>query len=265
MTNKIICGDAKFVLSKIPSETIDMIITSPPYNFNRNYTDSNDDVDWDEYFDYLNAVWKECYRILKPSGRIAINVQPSFSTYTPTHHIISNQLLNIGFLWKCEILWEKHNYHSKYTSWGSFAKPSMPYLKYTWEFIEVFDKISHKKDGKRENVDITKKEFIEWVNAKWEIAPEKRMKEFTHPAMFPEELPMRLMKLFTYKGDTILDPFNGVGTTTLVAYKLKRNFIGIDISIEYCNTALKRLKDAISQKTLDMKKSIDVNLEVWNE
>ena len=91
MINKIICGDAKSVLSEISSETIDMIITSPPYNFNRNYTDRDDNINWNDYFEHLNTIWKECYRVLKPSGRIAVNIQPSFSTYTPTHHIISNQ------------------------------------------------------------------------------------------------------------------------------------------------------------------------------
>ncbi len=250
--NKIICAPCETVLPEIPDNSIDMIITSPPYNFGHAYEgDINEDTNsWDDYFQRLLLIWQESYRVLKPGGRIAVNVQPLFSDYIPTHHIISNQLLNIGFLWKAEILWEKNNYNAKYTAWGSWKSPSMPYLKYTWEFIEVFDKTSHKKTGEKENIDITDVEFKEWVYSKWCFPPERKMKEFKHPAMFPEELPKRLMKLFTYKGDIVLDFFNGAGTTTLLAHKLKRRYIGLEISSEYCNIALNRIKQHDHQKSL---------------
>ena len=244
--NTIICGDAEEILSTLPGGSIDLIVTSPPYNFGHAYAqDPHDDTrEWNEYFKKLGAVWKECYRILKPGGRIAVNVQPLFSDYIPTHHIVSRQLLELGFLWKSEILWEKHNYNAKYTAWGSWKSPSMPYLKYTWEFIEVFDKETHKKSGHKEDIDITDAEFKEWVIARWSFPPEIRMKSYGHPAMFPEELPRRLMKLFSYRGDIVLDPFNGAGTTTAVAHQLERRFIGIDLSPEYCVTAFRRLPRA---------------------
>ncbi len=241
--NAIVCGDAEAVLSALPGGSIDLVVTSPPYNFGHAYAqDPHDDTRaWNDYFEKLGAVWTECYRILKPGGRLAVNVQPLFSDYIPTHHIVSRQLLERGFLWKSEILWEKHNYNAKYTAWGSWKSPSMPYLKYTWEFIEVFDKETHKKSGRREDIDITDAEFKEWVIARWSFPPEIRMKNYGHPAMFPEELPRRLMKLFSYRGDIVLDPFNGAGTTTAVARRLGRRFIGIDLSLEYCETALRRL------------------------
>jgi site-specific DNA-methyltransferase (adenine-specific) len=241
--NRIICGDAHQVLSALPAESIDMIITSPPYNFGHSYAqDPHDDThEWNEYFKKLLGVWQECERVLKPGGRMAVNVQPLFSDYVPTHHIISRQLANLGLLWKAEFLWEKNNYNAKFTAWGSWKSPSMPYIKYTWEFIEVFDKGTHKKTGRKEDIDVTGDEFKEWVLGKWAFPPETRMKDHDHPAMFPEELPKRLMKLFTYKNDIVLDPFNGAGTTTLVAKKLRRRFIGIDLSKQYCTTALKRL------------------------
>jgi len=250
--NKIICGDAEKVLKKISENSIDIIITSPPYNFGQSYADDSreDTREWNEYFYKLNKIWRECFRIIKPGGRICINIQPLFSDYVPTHHIISAQLLKMGFLWKAEILWDKSTYNAKYTSWGSWCSPSMPYLKYTWEFIEVFSKISHKKEGERENIDIHPDEFKKWVFAKWNIAPETRMREFKHPAVFPEELPLRLLKLFSYKNDIVLDPFNGAGTTSLVALKLGRRFIGIDISEEYCKTALKRIENFLSQRQI---------------
>lgn len=261
--NKIIVGDGFEVLTRLPSESVDIVITSPPYNFGHSYNNdqTNDTMKWDEYFKRLTNIWIECYRILKPGGRIIVNVQPLFSDYIPTHHIISNQLQNIGFLWKAEILWEKNNYNAKYTAWGSWKSPSMPYLKYTWEFIEVFDKKTHKKIGDKNNIDITEDEFKEWVYAKWTFPPESKMRDFGHPAMFPEELPKRALKLFSYKGDIVLDPFNGAGTTSLVAWKLKRRFIGIDISDKYCKTALKRI-EIISSQQIDFHEDNDIYLPV---
>jgi len=114
-------------------------------------------------------------------------------------------------------------------------------LSYPFEFIEVFSKTSLKHPGNKEDIDITKDEFIKCVNGHWSIAPETRMKEFDHPAMFPEELVRRCLKLFSYKNDVILDPFNGAGTTTLVAHELGRQYIGIDISEVYCTIAQNRI------------------------
>jgi site-specific DNA-methyltransferase (adenine-specific) len=242
--NRILCGDAGEILPLLPGSSIDIIVTSPPYNFGHIYArDPHDDTKaWNDYFRRLNAIWKECARVLKPGGRIAVNIQPLFSDYVPTHHIISSQLQGLGLLWKAEILWEKNNYNAKYTAWGSWRSPSMPYLKYTWEFIEVFDKGTHKKTGRKEDIDITVDEFKEWVIGKWTIPPETRMKDFGHPAMFPEEIPRRLLKLFSYQQDLVLDPFNGAGTTSLAAWKNNRRFIGIDISPEYCREALGRVR-----------------------
>ena len=242
-TNRIFCGDAQTVLSRLPNDSIDLVITSPPYNFGHVYAgDPHDDThEWNTYFKKLLGVWEECNRILKPGGRIAVNIQPLFSDYIPTHHIISRQLEGLGLLWKAEFLWEKNNYNAKFTAWGSWKSPSMPYIKYTWEFIEVFDKITHKKAGNRENIDITADEFKEWVKGRWSFPPETRMKDYNHPAMFPEELPRRIMKLFSYRNDIVLDPFNGAGTTTLVAWKSGRRFIGIDNSPQYCEMAMRRL------------------------
>lgn len=242
--NSIICGDSERVLARIPDNAVDVILTSPPYNFGLEYDTSAipDTQQWDLYFKKLKKIWKHCKRILKPGGRLIVNIQPLFSDYIPSHHLISQQLLDIGLLWKGEILWEKNHFNCKYTAWGSWKSPSMPYLKYTWEFVEVFCKDTHKKIGNRELIDITGDEFKKWVYAKWSITPERNMKGYNHPAMFPEELVTRLLKLFSYKNDIVLDPFNGAGTTTAVAQRLGRRFIGIDISPEFCNTAEERLR-----------------------
>ncbi len=223
--NKIYNVDCLEGLRLIDNNSIDLILTSPPYNFNINYNDYKDKKSWSRYFNWLKVVWEECYRVLKNSGRLVINIQPLFSDHMPSHHIISNQCLQLGFLWKGEILWEKNNYNCKYTAWGSWKSPASPYLKYTWEFIEIFCKENFVKRGEKNKIDISADEFKQWVVAKWSIAPEKRMKKFGHPAMFPEQLVERILKLFSYKDDIILDPFNGVGTTTTVAYKFGRKFI----------------------------------------
>ena len=239
--DQIIRGDSKIVLSQLPDNCIDLIFTSPPYNFGLNYEENEDDQHWEKYFAMLFAIFDECIRVLKYGGRFIINVQPLFSDYIPTHHIISNYLMQKKLIWKGEILWEKNNYNCKYTAWGSWKSPSNPYLKYTWEFIEIFCKGTLKKIGDDKKIDISGDEFKKWVYAKWSIAPERRMKEFNHPAMFPEELATKVIKLFSYQEDIVLDPFNGVGTTTLVAKLNKRHYLGIDISNEYCSKAKERL------------------------
>ncbi|HAX62226.1 MAG TPA: DNA methylase [Elusimicrobia bacterium] len=243
--NKILCGNSEEILKQLPDNCVDLIFTSPPYNFGLEYTSNKDDAGWKEYFDKLFSIFDECIRILKFGGRIIVNTQPLFSDYIPSHHIISNYFMKKKLIWKGEILWEKNNYNCKYTAWGSWKSPSNPYLKYTWEFLEIFSKGTLKKSGLRENIDIEKDEFKKWVVAKWSIAPERKMKDFGHPAMFPEELVDRALKLFSYKNDIILDPFNGAGTTTIVAKKLGRKYIGIDISKEYCKKAETRIKQNI--------------------
>lgn len=243
LINKIICGDSNEVLKTIPNNSVDVVLTSPPYNFGLDYDgDSQDDsYYWETYFKKLFSIFDECVRVVKYGGRIIVNIQPLFSDYIPTHHIISNYFMGKKLIWKGEILWEKNNYNCKYTSWGSWKSPSSPYLKYTWEFIEIFCKGDLKHPGESGDIDITANEFKEWVVAKWSIGTEGKMKGYGHPAMYPEKLVERIIKLFSYKNDVILDPFNGAGTTTIVAHELGRRYIGIDISEEYCKVARGRI------------------------
>ena len=245
-TDQIVCGDSEAVLKELPDNCVDLVFTSPPYNFGLGYEETDtgvngDAADWESYFAKLFAVFDECIRVLKFGGRIVVNLQPLFSDYIPSHHIVSNYFMEKRLIWKGEILWEKNNYNCKYTAWGSWKSPSSPYLKYTWEFVEVFCKGNLKKPGKSANADIDADSFKEWVMARWSIAPERRMREFGHPAMFPEELARRVMLLFSFRGDTVLDPFNGVGTTSVAARRNGRSFLGIDIAPEYCATAETRL------------------------
>lgn len=263
--DKVLCADSKELLKKIPDNSIDIIFTSPPYNFGLDYTSNDDASHWKEYFDKLFEIFDECIRVLKYGGRFLVNIQPLFSDYIPSHHIISNYFMSKKLLWKGEILWEKNNYNCKYTAWGSWKSPSSPYLKYTWEFVEVFTKGTLLKKGDRDKIDITADEFKEFVVAKWSIAPERKMKDYGHPAMFPEKLVERALKLFSYQNDIVLDPFNGVGTTTYVAKKLNRRFLGIDISEEYTKTAIMRLNEELDvqqKKNSKNKKKIDISDQI---
>jgi DNA modification methylase len=243
--NLIINDDSESVLKQLPDNCIDLIITSPPYNFGLGYDTSTDGVNWEHYFDKLFAIFDECIRVVKFGGRIIINIQPLFSDYIPSHHIISHHFMQKKMIWKGEILWEKNNYNCKYCAWGSWKSPSSPYLKYTWEFLEIFAKGDLKKSGRSEDIDITEDEFKKWVVAKWSVAPERKMDRYDHPAMFPEELVTRALKLFSFEGDVVLDPFNGAGTTCVVAKKTNRKFLGIDISKKYCDMAKKRVTEIL--------------------
>lgn len=243
LLDTISVADSQEALKKLPDNCVDLVFTSPPYNFGIDYGEHRDGVDWKQYFDRLFSVFKECIRVTKYGGRVAINVQPLYSDFIPIHHMISGFFMEKGMIWRNEILWEKNNYNAKYTAWGSWKSPSNPYMKYTWEFVEVFSKGDLKHPGESMYADITDHEFKEWVNAKWSIAPERNMKDFGHPAMFPEKLAERVIKLFSFQNDVILDPFNGAGTTTKVARALNRHFVGFDVSEEYVGIAMKRLAE----------------------
>ena len=243
--NQILCGDSEKLLEQLPNNCVDLVFTSPPYNFGLDYKDGGDSENWHLYFEKLFRILDECVRVLKYGGRLIVNVQPLFSDYIPSHHIISKHMIDKGMIWKGEILWEKNNYNCKYTAWGSWKSPSSPYMKYTWEFVEVFCKGTLKINGNSSDADISGDEFKKWVYAKWSIAPERNMKVFDHPAMFPEELARRILLLFSFQRNVVLDPFAGVGTTCLVAKKNSRVYLGIDNSQQYCDTAMKRLDEIL--------------------
>ena len=242
--DRIVCGDSEAKLKQLPDNCVDLVFTSPPYNFGLDYGQSGDDAaDWEGYFEKLFRVFDECVRVLKYGGRIVVNVQPLFSDYIPSHHIISDYFMRRRLIWKGEILWEKNNYNCKYTAWGSWKSPASPYLKYTWEFLEVFCKGDLKKAGRAADADIDADSFKQWVTAKWSIAPERRMKEYGHPAMFPLELARRVLLLFSFRGDVVLDPFAGAGTACVAARENGRRFVGLDVSAGYCRAARARLAE----------------------
>ena len=242
MKNKIVLGDCMDLLKELPDKSIDDCFTSPPYNFKMDYSKYKDDVNWNEYFLTLKNVFTEIYRVLKQSGRIGINVMPMISDGVPTNVRIMTLMEDIGFKWKQTIIWNKQ-FNGGGTKWGSWMSPSAPYPKQSWEYVEVFYKGDWKKVGKKEDIDITRDEFLKYTDNMWTVIPETKMKKFGHPAMFPEELVYRFLKLFTYKNSLILDPFMGAGTTAVVCKKTGRNYIGFEIDEQYIKIANKRLSE----------------------
>lgn len=249
MLNKINCGNCRDVIPRIDDESIDLVITSPPYNVdlgNNNYNQNpydlyNDNQEHKDYIKFLTSVFGvDLYDKMKSGGRICINIGDGKNGNVPTSSDITQFMVRCGYIPYTHIIWEKSQVGNR-CSWGSFMSPSSPSFPTPFEHILIFCKDSKKLSYKGET-DLTKQEFIDWSLALWRFAPETRMKKMGHPAMFPEELPKRLIKMLSWKDAVVLDPFNGIGTVTYVAQQLGRRFIGIELSEEYCRKTCERMK-----------------------
>lgn len=240
-SNSILLGDAVSLMREMPNEFVHLIITSPPYNVGINYDNYDDNLKYEDYLLFLKNVFTECYRILVNGGRICINV-PSINIgkgYVPLYSDVICLMREIGYIMRGDIIWNKSQI-TKRTAWGSFCSPSNPYILPPYEFVLVFSKGSLKLEGDKDKIDITKEEFISWTNSLWNIKPETR--NTGHPAPFPEQLAMRLIKLYSYIGNIVLDPFGGSGTTCYVAKQLNRKYIYIDVSEKYYEMAKNRIE-----------------------
>jgi len=237
-------------LSFITDSSIHLIVTSPPYNVGMPYKGYYDEQPKDNYFEMLRNVFKECYRVLLPGGKIAVNcpsgiAQVGCSKMGFLSTSIHNLLESIGFLPFAWIYWNKTaNYCKNNTSWGSWLKCNLSIRDTGDEYIIVMAKEKLKIDIPKDAVfDINKDEFLQCTMNRWDILPSRSK---LHPAIFPVEIPYRLIKMFTWKGAVILDPFAGSGTTGEAAKKLERYAILVDISMEYC----KVMRERFSQQSL---------------
>lgn len=243
--NKIITGDVLKTLKRMPSDSIHLAITSPPYNVGKDYDNHNDNLDYKEYLKWLNNVWKEIKRVLVPGGRFCLNIAPTgIKDFTPVHHDFSNQLRKLNMKFRTEILWYKQTM-LKRTAWGSWKSPSNPHIVPSWEYVLIFSKKNDKLEGDSKDIDISAEEFKKFSDGFWKISPET--KRNGHPSPFPEELIYRLIKFYSFKGNNVLDMFGGTGTVAAVAKETGRNYIHIDISEEYNKTAERRLEKIKSQ------------------
>jgi modification methylase len=236
--NTIIGGSSE-QMQELPDNCLHLMVTSPPYNVTKEY---DADLSLQEYLHLLRQVFTETYRVLVNGGRACINVANlGRRPYLPLTDFISNIMLEIGFQMRGEIIWHKGAAAGVSMAWGSWQSAANPVLRDVHEYILVFSKGSLKREKLpgRENT-ISKEQFMEWTKSVWTMSPESA-KKVGHPAPFPLELPYRLIQLYTFKGDIILDPFMGSGTTAMAALQAERKYVGYETDPEYVKLAEKRI------------------------
>jgi modification methylase len=231
-------------MDDLPDHSIHLMVTSPPYNAQKEY---DQDLTLSEYLDMLDRVWREVSRVLVPGGRACINVANlGRKPYIPLHSFIIERMLSIGFLMRGEIIWDKAASASPSTAWGSWQSASNPVLRDVHEYILVFSKDSFgRAKGEREDT-ITREDFLAWTKSVWTF-PAVQARKVGHPAPFPIELPHRCIQLYSFRGDVVLDPFAGSGTTCLAAKQDGRHYVGYEINAEYCQLAESRLAEEITE------------------
>ena len=233
-------------MSMLPDNSIALAFTSPPYNVGKDY---DNDMNFEDYLSLIRNVGKEVYRVLRPGGRYVINVANlGRKPYIPLHSFFYGlHATELGFLPMGEIIWQKGKGASNSCAWGSWQSAKAPRLRDIHEYLLVFAKQSFSRPDKGQST-IEKTEFISSTLSIWEVPPESA-KRVKHPAPFPEKLAERVIELYSYSQDVILDPFVGSGTTCVVAKKTQRHYVGFDISSEYCALANERISqiDKLSQ------------------
>ncbi len=244
--NVIINSSAENMM-ELPNNSVDLMITSPPYNVSKEY---DEDLSLDEYLSFLKSIFTETFRVLVNGGRACINVANlGRKPYIPLSDYITKMMRKIGFNMRGEIIWNKAASASPSTAWGSWQSASNPILRDVHEYILVFSKGDYKREKIGKENTITKEQFMEWTKSIWTFNAESA-KRVGHPAPFPEELPYRLIQLYSFKNDVILDPFMGSGTTAIAALKSNRIFVGYEINEEYTNLANSRIKPYLLQNTI---------------
>lgn len=236
--NTIILGSSE-QMREIPDRSLHLMVTSPPYNVTKEY---DENLSLGEYLRLLHNVFAETYRVLVHGGRACVNVANlGRKPYIPLSDYISHMMMEIGFLMRGEIIWHKGAGAGVSMAWGSWQSASNPVLRDTHEYILVFSKGSFarpKPEGK-ENT-IQKEQFMEWTKSVWSMNTESA-KKVGHPAPFPVELPYRLIQLYTFTGDIVLDPFMGSGSTAMAARRAGRKYLGYEVDPAYIQLAEQRI------------------------
>lgn len=251
--NSVRIYNADFLKSKcVDEETIDLIITSPPYNVGIKYNSHDDKMSYKDYLDFTREWLIKCYMLMKGDGRFCLNIplDKNKGGQQSVYADITTIARQVGFKYHSTVIWNEQNI-SRRTAWGSWLSASAPYVIAPVEVIVIFYKYFWKKTSGSRKSDIRKDEFLSWTNGVWNFVGESK-RRIGHPAPFPVELPRRCIKLFSFVGDTVLDPFMGSGTTLIAAHLNNRKAIGIDVDKGYCELAKQRLiKEAkVSQPNL---------------
>jgi len=237
--NKIFCKSSER-MDELPDNSIHLMITSPPYNVGKEY-DAN--LTLSEYRTFLRMVWGEVKRVLVPGGRVCINIANlGRKPYIPLHTFIIEDMLELGFLMRGEIIWNKASSGSPSTAWGSWLSAKNPTLRDIHEYILVFSKGMFARESNGRKSTISKEEFLEFTKSVWTFSAESASK-VGHPAPFPIELPYRLIQLYSFENDIVLDPFMGSGQTAIASLKTNRYYVGYEINKDYVKLAEKRIKE----------------------
>lgn len=260
--NQLHHEDCLETMGRLPSGLINLTITSPPYNVDLGndkykttiaYKDHNDDMSYDDYLLWLKARFELLFCKTASGGRVCVNIGNQRNGRVPLVKDFICLMLEIGWLSYTQIVWNK-NQCSPRTAWGSFLSPSSPSFPTPFEFILVFCKDSYKllHSG---ITDLTKQEFIDFSLALWTMPTAKKSKT-GHPAAFPKDLPYRCMKMFSYLGDIIYDPFAGSGTTLIVSSENNRRFLEVKLQTTTFNY-IKIINMASEDKSKTLRAAID--------
>ncbi len=236
--DKFFCKSSE-KMEELPDNSVHLMATSPPYNVGKDY---DENLTLGEYRNFLKQIWKEVHRVLVPGGRACINIANlGRKPYIPIHAFVIEDMLDLGFLMRGEIIWNKASSASPSTAWGSWLSATNPTLRDIHEYILVFSKDSFRRNNnKRENT-ISREEFLEFTKSVWTF-PAESARRVGHPSPFPIELPYRLIQLYTFEGEVILDPFIGSGQTAIAAVKTKRRYVGYEIDEGYVKLAEERIR-----------------------
>lgn len=240
--NVSIYKDDILKINSIPSNSVDLIVTSPPYNVDIHYNSHADNLSYEDYLEFTRKWIKRCFDLTKSEGRFLLNIplDKNKGGQKSVGADFTKIAKDIGWKYHSTIIWNEGNI-SRRTAWGSFMSASAPYVIAPVELILVLYKDSWKKTGGSRKNDITKKEFMDWTNGVWTFNGQSKKGAGGHPAPFPIELPRRCIKLFSFIGDTVLDPFLGSGSTLIASALHDRKGIGVEIDKKYCDIAIDRL------------------------
>jgi len=260
-------GDCRELLAEVPSESVQLTVTSPPYNIGKDYSAGyDDDGAIGEWQLMMEDVFEELFRVTKPDGKVVINVGKSFADsdehgrfeFFPLASYVKQIALDVGFDFWDEVIWNKSSFQSRGGGalMGSYPYPSNLMVTQTHEHVLVFRKwvnesyhrqreIPSLETEKRERSALTKERWRELTQSIWTFDGVRQSSlDVDHSAVFPEELAKRPIQLYSFYGDTVLDPFVGTGTTAVAAKRAGREYIGFDVSEEYIDYAQNRVRDA---------------------
>jgi site-specific DNA-methyltransferase (adenine-specific) len=240
-------------MSQVPDNSVALAFTSPPYNVGKDY---DEDMSLEQYLLLIKNVGKEVYRVLRPGGRYVVNIANlGRKPYIPLHSFFYQVHAEVGFLSMGEIIWQKAKGANGNCAWGSWMSAKAPRLRDIHEYLLVFVKQSYSRIDNGAS-DIQRSEFLSSTLSIWEI-PAESAKRVGHPAPFPVELAARVIRLFSYAEDVVLDPFLGSGTTCVAAIENGRHYVGYEISDEYCQLSRRRIEAAKVKASYTQKKLLE--------